>query len=87
MQLTLREAAHALRQAQLPPLMTPAAAHARLTGEAGIAGRAHALADTTPLSLSTLRMREAAWRHVAEALQASADPVLGKALLGGAELR
>lgn len=73
-QLTLRHAAHALRQARLPPIMSPAAAQARLRGEAGVAGVSHTLTSTTPFSLSTLRLREAAWRHVAEALaQAPAD--------------
>ena len=73
-QLTLRHAAHALRQARLPPIMSPAGAQARLRGEAGVAGVSHTLTSTTPFSLSTLRLREAAWRHVAEALaQAPAD--------------
>ena len=88
-QMTLRDAAHALRQAQLPPLTSPATARARLSGEAGIAGRAHALYDETPLSLSALRIRELAWRQVAESLQsqtAQPDCILTNALLGGASL-
>lgn len=88
-QMTLRDAAHALRQAQLPPLTPPATASARLSGEAGIAGRAHALYDETSLSLSALRIRELAWRQVAESLQsqtAQPDYALTNALLGGASL-
>ena len=85
----LREATHALRQAQLTPLTPPATAQARLSGEAGVASRAHALSDTTPLSLSTLRLRERAWRHVADALRsqpAANDPRLTEVLLAGAQL-
>lgn len=87
--MTLRDAAHALRHAQLPPLTPPATAAARLSGEAGIAGRAHALYDKTSLSLSALRLRELAWRQVAESLRSQSqqpDCGLTQALLKGASL-
>ena len=88
MQVTLRHAAHALRHARFPPLMTPAAAHARLSGEAGVAGQAHTLSESLPYSMSTLRLREAAWRQVAAALAhvADASPELHAALAQGAAL-
>lgn len=87
-QLTLRQAAHALRQARLPPLMTPASAAARLRGEAGVAGMSHTLTTSSPYSLSTLRLREMAWRHVAQSLRerASIDAPLLAALERGASL-
>lgn len=93
MQLALREAAHALRHARLPPLTPPAVALARLSGEAGVAGPAHALSAETPWSLSTLRLREAAWRHVATSLRDAAhrasaeDAALVESLGNGAEVR
>ncbi|WFC97047.1 ARF GAP with effector function(s) [Malassezia brasiliensis] len=72
-QVTLREAARALREARLPPLTPPAAAHARLSGEAGVAGPTHALRAAVPWSWSTLQLRADAWRHVAASLRAAAD--------------
>ncbi|AXA51534.1 mediator of RNA polymerase II transcription subunit 11 [Malassezia restricta] len=67
-QITLRHAAHALRQARLPPVLSPAAAQARLRGEVGVAGLSHTQTSSAPYSLSTLRLRECAWRRVAESL-------------------
>ncbi|WFD16924.1 hypothetical protein MARU1_002968 [Malassezia arunalokei] len=67
-QITLRHAAHALRQARLPPILSPAAAQARLRGEVGVAGLSHTQTSSAPYSLSTLRLRESAWRRVAESL-------------------
>ena len=87
--MTLRDAAHALRQAQLPPLTPPATAAARLSGEAGIAGRAHALYNETSLSLSALRLRQLAWYQVAESLRSQSQQpncALAQALLRGASL-
>lgn len=78
--MTMRHVAHALRQARLPPLTPPAAAHARLQGEVGVAGPSHTLTSATPYSLSTLQLREHAWRQVAQALAAApgaAAPRLG----------
>ncbi|KAI3614610.1 hypothetical protein CBS9595_003881 [Malassezia furfur] len=72
-QVTLREAARALREARLPPLTPPAVAHARLSGEAGVAGPTHALRAAVPWSWSTLQLRADAWRHVAASLRAAAD--------------
>lgn len=92
-QVTLREAARALREARLPPLTPPAVALARLSGEAGVAGPAHALRAQTPWSMSTLQLRADAWRHVAESLRAAADNpsaddrALLAALGNGAEVR
>lgn len=91
--MTLREAARALREARLPPLTPPAVALARLSGEAGVAGPAHALRAQTPWSMSTLQLRADAWRHVAESLRAAADNpsaddrALLAALGNGAEVR
>lgn len=48
--------------------MSPAAAHARLRGEVGVAGLSHTQTASAPYSLSTLRLRELAWRRVAESL-------------------
>lgn len=87
-QITLRHAAHALRQARLPPLMTPATAQARLQGEAGVAGPSHTLSHSTPYSLSTLRLREAAWQRIAEALATGPtdNSALALPLIRGASL-
>ncbi|SHO79243.1 Uncharacterized protein MSYG_3592 [Malassezia sympodialis ATCC 42132] len=86
-QLTLRQAAHTLRQARLPPVLPPAAAQARLQGEAGVAGQAHTLDSSMPYSLSTLRLREEAWRHLAEAFAhepASEAPLVARLRRGAA---
>ncbi|WFD31964.1 hypothetical protein MSPP1_003006 [Malassezia sp. CBS 17886] len=87
-QLTLRQAARALREAQLPPLAEPATPAARLSGEAGIAGQGHTLSAASPWSLSTLRLRATAWHHVAESLHAlgEGDVALVHALSNGAEV-
>ncbi|WFD05903.1 hypothetical protein MVES1_001237 [Malassezia vespertilionis] len=86
-QLTLRETAHALRQARIPPLTQPADAHARLSGEAGVAGPVHALHAATPWSFSLLRLREASWRHVAENVARADLATLGTALARGAQFQ
>lgn len=86
-QLTLRQAARALRQARLPPVLPPATAQARLQGEAGVAGQAHTLDPSMPYSLSTLRLREEAWRHLAEAFAhapASEAPLVERLRRGAA---